>query len=81
MPRDSRAMTDLVENFDPLTDNQIVAMQRVIAGNAKGRSRKAQVQDATELMMMLGVHPSQAEDWSDMSRTHTIHPSEMKINR
>ena len=32
-------MTDLVEDFDPLTDDQIVAMQRIIAGNAKGRSK------------------------------------------
>jgi len=63
MARDSRAMTDTVENFDPLTDGQITAMQRIIAGNAKGRSRKKQVADAEELMMMLGVHPSQAEEW------------------
>lgn len=63
MARDSRAMTDLVENFDPLTGNQITAMQRIIAGNAKGRSKKQQVADAEEMMMMLGVHPSQASEW------------------
>jgi hypothetical protein len=63
MARDSRAMTDLVENFDPLTGDQMGAMRRVIAANAKGRSKKAKVADATELMMMLGVHPSQADDW------------------
>lgn len=63
MARDSRAMTDLVENFDPLTGDQMEAMRRVIAGNAKGRSKKAQVADAEELMMMLGVHPSQKDEW------------------
>lgn len=81
MPRDSRAMTDLVEDFDPLTADQITAMQRIIAGNAKGRSRRAQVADATELMLMLGVHPSQADDWQFMTRMSTIHTTEMKVSR
>lgn len=81
MPRDSRAMTDLVEDFDPLTLDQITAMQRVIAGNAKGRSKKAQVEDATELMMMLGVHPSQVAEWKHMKHMITIHPNEMKLAR
>ena len=63
MARDSRAMTDLVENFDPLTGDQMGAMRRLIAGNAKGRSKKAQVEDAENLMMMLGVHPSQEDEW------------------
>lgn len=67
MARDSRAMTDLVENFDPLTGNQITAMQRIIAGNAKGRSKKQKIADATELMLMLGVHPSQAGEWKNSS--------------
>lgn len=69
MPRDSRAMTDLVEDFDPLTYDQIVAMQRIVAGNAKGRGKKAQVKDAEELMMMLGVHPSQASEWGFFERS------------
>lgn len=34
----------------------------VVAGNAKGRSRRAQVQDATTLMQMLGVYPGQSFD-------------------
>ena len=63
MPRDSKAMTDQVENFDPLTGDQMGAMRLLIAGNAKGRSKKAQVEDAVKLMKMLGVHPSQENDW------------------
>ena len=34
----------------------------VIAGNAKGRSRKAQVEYAALLMQMLGVYPGQDFD-------------------
>lgn len=63
MARDSRAMTDLVENFDPLTGDQMNAMRLLIAGNAKGRSKKAKVEDAENLMKMLGVHPSQEDEW------------------
>jgi hypothetical protein len=81
MPRDSRAMTDLVEDFDPLTIEQISAMQRIVAGNAKGRGRKAQVADAIELMMMLGVHPCQSDEWRHMSRMNTVHPAEMKVHQ
>lgn len=81
MPRDSRAMTDLVEDFDPLTVEQIAAMQKIIAGNAKGRSLKAKVADATELMMMLGVHPSQSDEWKYMSRMNTVHPAEMRVHQ
>lgn len=81
MPRDSRAMTDLVEDFDPLTDAQITAMQRVIAGNAKGRSKKAQVEDAQEMMMMLGVHPSQADEWKHISRMNQVPMMDIKVIR
>lgn len=63
MPRDSRAMTDQVEDFDPLTGDQMGAVRILIAANAKGRSKKAQVEDAVELMKMLGVYPSQENDW------------------
>lgn len=80
MPRDSRAMTDLVEDFDPLSDQQITAMQRVIAGNAKGRSKKAQVADAEQLMLMLGVHPSQAEEWKFITQMSTT-VNQMKVIR
>lgn len=81
MPRDSRAMTDLVEDFDPLTTEQITAMQKIVCSNAKGRSQKAKIADATELMMMLGVHPSQAEEWRFMSRMGLTHVSDMKVAR
>jgi len=80
MPRDSRAMTDLVEDFDPLTAEQIGAMQRVIAANAKGRSRKAQVADAEELMRMLGVHPSQAAEWTYLTKM-TTSVNELRVAR
>lgn len=36
--------------------------REVIAGNAKGRSKKSQVEDATLLMQMLGVYPGQDFD-------------------
>lgn len=37
----------------------------IIAGNAKGRSKKAQVEDASLLMQMLGVYPGQDFDPTD----------------
>jgi hypothetical protein len=52
-PRDSKAMTDLCEYYDPLTDEQIRLARRLVAGNADS------VEDAVDLMMMLGIHPSQ----------------------
>ena len=36
--------------------------REIIAGNARGRSKKAQVADATLLMQMLGVYPGQDFD-------------------
>ena len=36
--------------------------REVIAGNAKGRSKAARVEDATLLMQMLGVYPGQDFD-------------------
>lgn len=36
--------------------------REVVAGNAKGRSHKARVADATMLMQMLGVYPGQDFD-------------------
>jgi hypothetical protein len=81
MPRDSRAMTDLVEDFNPLTTDQITAMQRIICGNAKGRSLKAKVADADELMLMLGVHPSQADEWKFITRVGMTPVNELKVTR
>lgn len=58
--RDSRALTEArynqIEDCDPLAEEVKIKAQRVIASNASS------VTDAIELMMMLGVHPSQSED-------------------
>jgi hypothetical protein len=47
----------------------------IVAANAKGRSRKAQVVDATLLMEMLGVYPGQ--DFDPTAPTALLrHPQE-----
>lgn len=53
MAIDHRCLTDEVEYFDPLTEDQKAKARRTIAGNA------IDVDDAIEIMMMLGVHFSQ----------------------
>lgn len=81
MPRDSRAMTDLVEDFDPLTVEQIQAMQRIVAGNCKGRSKKAKVEDAEELMYMLGVHPTQMDEWRFLVPLNPTSINQLRVTR
>jgi hypothetical protein len=57
--RDSRALTEArynqIEDCDPLAEEVKIKVQRVIASKAEN------VADAVELMMMLGVHPCQAD--------------------
>lgn len=50
-----------IGEVEPFGEQVRKKAQRVIAGNARGRSLKAKVSDATELMLMLGVHPSQPD--------------------
>lgn len=75
MVRDSRVLTDQIEYFDVLTDDQKEAMRRLICANAKGGSLPEQVVDAEQMMRMLGVFPGQQDEAFDelpteMNRWH-----------
>lgn len=65
--RDFETSASQIGDVDPLQDDTRRKMQLIIAGNAKGRSKKDRLADATELMMMLGVHPSQPADTDPLS--------------
>lgn len=60
--RDFETSASQIGEISPLAEEMKTAAQRIIAGNAKGRSRKAQVADAELLMRMLGVHPDDTFD-------------------
>jgi hypothetical protein len=45
-----------------ITEETKAAARRIIAANAAGDTLAEQVADATELMMALGVHPSQKDE-------------------
>ena len=60
--RDFETSASQIGDIEPLQDDIRRKMQLVIAASAKGRSKKAQVEDAVTLMMMLGVHPSQPKE-------------------
>lgn len=55
--KDFEASASQIGQVDPFSEEIKTKAQRIIAGNARGRSKKAQVEDATTLMRMLGVHP------------------------
>lgn len=74
--RDLTALTDMVEDVTcPLTDELRSKAQRTIcAGAARQEGTHAeQVELARELMMMLGVHPSQ-DIINDDNFTHRLKP-------
>lgn len=56
MARDSKNLTDAVEYFDPLSADQKSKARLTVCGFAKDAA------DAKELMLMLGIHPSQDDD-------------------
>ena len=58
MPRDSKNLTDAVEYFDPLSEEQKSRARMTVCNMAEN------VTDATNLMFALGIHPSQNEDLS-----------------
>ena len=61
--RDPQALTEMSEDVDTrLTQEQRLAARNIICGNAIGKTLKAQVADAEDMMKMLGVHPSQDDD-------------------
>ena len=62
--RDFETSASQIGEIEPLQDDTRRRVQLIIAGNAKGRSKKAKVEDAENLMMMLGVHPSQSEQYN-----------------
>ena len=53
MPRDSKNLTDQVEYFTPLNEDQRAKARRTVCGFAES------AEDAAELMRALGIHPSQ----------------------
>lgn len=57
--RDFETSASQIEDVEPFSDQLRRKAQTIICGNAKGRSRKAQIADAEMLMRMLGVHPDQ----------------------
>lgn len=60
--KDFELSSSQLGEVEPFSDQLKRKAQYVIAGNAKGRSRKAQVADAEMIMKMLGVHPTQSSD-------------------
>lgn len=60
--RDFEASSSQIGEVVPLAEDIRRRTQLLIAGNAKGRSRKKKIEDAEELMRMLGVHPEQSAD-------------------
>lgn len=71
--RDFETSASQIEDVDPPGEELKRKAQLIIAANAKGRSKKAQAQDAAMLMRMLGVHPDQTFDTSDLPLTS--HPT------
>ena len=64
--RDFETSASQIGEVDPFEDDIKTKAQRIIAGNAKGRTKKAKVEDAETLMRMLGVHPEDVWDASLM---------------
>lgn len=58
MPRDSKNLTDAVEYFDPLSQEQKDKARMTVCHFAKD------TQDAVDLMLALGIHPSQDDEVS-----------------
>lgn len=71
--RDFETSASQIEDVDPLGADVQRKAQLIIAANARGRSKKARVEDAALLMRMLGVHPDQTFDTSDLPIPH--HPT------
>lgn len=59
---DYSAMTDVCEHFDPPTDVQKELARRTVCRFARGDTVGARAADAKELMLALGIHPSQPDD-------------------
>jgi len=73
--RDFETSASQIGDVEPIGEEMKTAAQRIIAGNAKGRSKKSQVADATLLMRMLGVHPNDTFDPSLAVVSPPSHPT------
>ena len=61
---DHESLIDEIDHFDPLSHDQVGRARLIVAGNAED------AQDAIDLMMALGIHPSQeTETCETLSRT------------
>lgn len=68
---DHEAMRDEIDIFDPLTGGQLEAARLVVCGYSRD------AREAAEMMLMLGIHPSQEEETcADLNRGIIPSPSE-----
>lgn len=60
--RDFETSASQIGDIEPLSETLRRKAQLVVCGNAKGRSAKARLEDAEEMLRMLGLHPDQPVD-------------------
>lgn len=73
--RDFETSASQIGDVEPLGEEMKAKAQRIIAANARGRSKKAQTEDAIMLMRMLGVHPDDRFDPSLAVTAPAPHPT------
>lgn len=73
--RDFETSASQIGDVEPLGEEMKAKTQRIIAANAKGRSKKAQIEDAIMLMRMLGVHPDDRFDPTATGPAPAPHPT------
>lgn len=73
--RDFETSSSQIGDPDPLAEDIKGRAQRIVAGNARGRSKAARVADAEMLMRMLGVHPEDGFDPSLSVMNPSPHPT------
>ena len=57
--RDFETSASQIGEVEPFAEGVQRKAQLIVAANARGRSQRAKVADAEEMMRMLGIHPSQ----------------------
>lgn len=77
--RDFETSASQIGDIEPLQEDTRRKVQLIIAGNAKGRSKKAKVEDAVTLMMMLGVHPDQPKEYDPLIGPRSNNP-QLRVN-
>jgi len=71
MAIDHSCLTDEIEYFDPLNEDQKARARYTVAANAIDAT------DAVELMMALGIHPTQKDEENpraSLTRLHNMTP-------